>query len=68
MVFFNYCQFGIEDRIGFSHTEQWMVTHCPNIFSGVHSWVYMVLSGSNLPSEMVSDTYLKLLYGNIENV
>ncbi|PVD32798.1 hypothetical protein C0Q70_08244 [Pomacea canaliculata] len=48
--------FGIEDRIGFSHTEQWMVTHCPNIFSGVHSWVYMVLSGSNLPSEMEART------------
>ena len=46
-------QFGTEDQVNCDKLDKWLLKHCPNMFSGVHSWVCMVLGGGNLPAEMV---------------
>ena len=46
-------QFGTDEQVNCEKLDKWLLKHCPNMFSGVHSWVCMVLGGSNLPAEMV---------------
>ena len=53
-------QFGTEDQVNCEKLDKWLLKHCPNMFSGVHSWVCMVLGGSNLPAEMVRKAMRKL--------
>ncbi|KAK7088615.1 uncharacterized protein [Littorina saxatilis] len=48
--------FGIQEQANCDKLDKWLSVHCPNMFSGVHSWVCMVLGGSNLPSEMEANT------------
>ncbi|KAL8581232.1 hypothetical protein ACOMHN_038332 [Nucella lapillus] len=56
--------FGINDQMNFESADKWLLTHCPNMFAGVHSWVCTVLGGSNLPSEMEAN---KVTVPQLEN-
>jgi len=44
----------MKTEIKFTEMEKWMEQHCTHMFSGVHNWVYTILTGSKMPSELVS--------------
>ncbi|KAL4223790.1 hypothetical protein ACF0H5_017256 [Mactra antiquata] len=44
--------FGINTEIKYPEMQKWMDQHCPHMFSGVHNWVYTILTGSKMPSEL----------------
>ncbi|ESO97348.1 hypothetical protein LOTGIDRAFT_231545 [Lottia gigantea] len=44
--------FGVESEIGFDAFESWLKWNCPHFFCGVHNWVFSILTGSQLPSEL----------------
>ncbi|XP_052223040.1 uncharacterized protein LOC127838930 isoform X2 [Dreissena polymorpha] len=44
--------FGMKPDIKFPEMQKWLDNNCPNMFSGVHNWVYTILTGSKMPEEM----------------
>ncbi|XP_071093993.1 uncharacterized protein [Haliotis cracherodii] len=44
--------FGIETQMSYDGFESWLKWNCPHLFCGVHNWVYLILTGSTLPSEL----------------
>ncbi|XP_050410341.1 uncharacterized protein LOC126824930 [Patella vulgata] len=44
--------FGIETELTLEAFESWLNWNCPHFFCGVHNWVFSILTGSTLPSEL----------------
>ncbi|XP_045171511.2 uncharacterized protein LOC123533745 [Mercenaria mercenaria] len=44
--------FGMKTEIKYHEMEKWMENHCPHMFCGVHNWVYTILTGSKMPTEL----------------
>jgi hypothetical protein len=49
-----YFQFGIKEKITFDDFNTWSKKNSPHLFCGVHNWVYQILTGSKMPSELVN--------------
>ncbi|XP_041347657.1 uncharacterized protein LOC121367505 [Gigantopelta aegis] len=44
--------FGIAEELNYESFVSWLKWNCPHMFCGVHNWVYLILTGSTLPSEL----------------
>lgn len=44
--------FNMSSEIKFQELEKWLEQHSPHMFCGVHNWVYTILTGSKIPTEM----------------
>lgn len=44
--------FGINERVTFQDFTSWSKKNSPHLFCGVHNWVYQILTGSKMPSEL----------------
>lgn len=44
--------FGINERVTFDDFTSWSKKNSPHLFCGVHNWVYQILTGSKMPSEL----------------
>lgn len=44
--------FTLKSSLTYSDLQKWLDSHCAHMFAGVHNWVYTILTGSKIPSEL----------------
>lgn len=52
--------FNLQSSLSYSDLEKWLNHHCPHMFAGVHNWVYTILTGSKVPTELETTRFPQL--------